>query len=379
VIDGVPALSLDVAWDRGGGYGLREPGAEEGERTNGMGISANDSAPSSDPDPRDAKNVRRRWIAVLKAALGVLVVWAVGRHVVRTWYDLHSQGREVRIDVAWMGVALVLYIAGLSAFGVFFWRIMKVSPTPVAMAPALRAYLISHLGKYVPGKAMVVLMRVGLVVPYGARPATAAFATLYETLVMMSAGGLLAAAGFAVRRLPPLPIALGAGFVVPAPLVALSLSLGLGFLLLTWPRVFPRLSAWISVPFPGVGPDALPRISLALLAFGLFCSWAGWVLLGLSQVAVVRALSSSGLASNQWPLVVASVALATVAGFVVAILPGGFGVRELVIMTTLAPAVGVDLAVIAAIALRLDWVIGEVLIAAALWILRPPLPRRAEP
>ena len=37
-------------------------------------------------------------------------------------------------------------------------------------------------------------MRVGLATPYGARPATAAFATLYETLVMMAAGGLIAAA-----------------------------------------------------------------------------------------------------------------------------------------------------------------------------------------
>jgi len=36
-----------------------------------------------------------------------------------------------------------------------------------------RAYLIGHLGKYVPGKAMVVVLRVGLITPYGARAATA--------------------------------------------------------------------------------------------------------------------------------------------------------------------------------------------------------------
>ena len=86
-----------------------------------------------------------------------------------------------------------LYLAGLTLFGVFFDRIMKASPTPVRLGPAVRAYLISHLGKYVPGKAMVVVMRVGLVTPYGARPATAAFATLYETLVMMAAGALIVA------------------------------------------------------------------------------------------------------------------------------------------------------------------------------------------
>ena len=56
---------------------------------------------------------------------------------------------------------------------------------------------MSHLGKYVPGKAMVVIVRAGMVVPFGARASTAAIATFYETLVMMASGGLIAAAGFA--------------------------------------------------------------------------------------------------------------------------------------------------------------------------------------
>ena len=37
----------------------------------------------------------------------------------------------------------------------FYEDILKASPTPVRLFPALRAYLVSHLGKYVPGKAMV--------------------------------------------------------------------------------------------------------------------------------------------------------------------------------------------------------------------------------
>ena len=67
----------------------------------------------------------------------------------------------------------------------------------------MRAYLVSHLGKYVPGKAMVVVMRAGLSMPYGARGATAAIATFYETLVMMAAGSLMAALGFALAGASP--------------------------------------------------------------------------------------------------------------------------------------------------------------------------------
>jgi uncharacterized membrane protein YbhN (UPF0104 family) len=60
-----------------------------------------------------------------------------------------------------------------------------------------------------------------------------------------------------------------------------------------------------------------------------------------------------------------------VAGFVVAVLPGGLGVREGVLMYALAPALGEDLAVVAALALRLVWVAAELLAAAVLLPLGP--------
>jgi hypothetical protein len=289
----------------------------------------------------------------------------------RTWADLGSQRRSLHIDATWIAASVVLYLLGLCLCGVFFWWILRKSATPIGLGPALRAYLISHLGKYVPGKAMVVVMRVGLVVPYGARPATAAFATLYETLVMMAAGGVIAAAGFALRPVEPLGLKLGSGLALQLAPVWLSLLLGVGFVGLTLPAVFPRLLGWVRLPFPSIGPDAMPRFSGTLLVIGLILSWAGWVLLGLSQVAVVRAIDPAGVALAHWPLVVASVALATVAGFAVAVLPGGLGVRELLIMSTLAPAVGADNAVVGALVLRLAWVLGEIVASGLLWVYRP--------
>jgi uncharacterized membrane protein YbhN (UPF0104 family) len=130
----------------------------------------------------------------------------------------------------------------------------------------------------------------------------------------------------------------------------------------------------MSMPFPGVGPEALPRITRRLLGEGLLWSMAGWTLLGLSQVAVVRALSPTGVAPGHWPAVIGGVALATVAGFVVAVMPGGLGVREWVLMPALTPTLGPDMAVVAALALRLTWVLGELIAAGALSLLRPPLP-----
>ena len=220
--------------------------------------------------------------------------------------------------------------------------------------------MISHLGKYVPGKAMVVILRVGLVVPHGASPATAGFATFYETFAMMAAGAILATLGFAV----------GAGSTQYVPLLV-SAGLAAAFLFVTQPSVFPRLSKLATLPFPNVGPDALPRFSYRLLAAALLWSALGWLLLGFSQIALIQAVSSGRLPIGAWPVVIASVALATVAGFAVAILPAGLGIREGVLMTTLGPTIGDETAMIAALALRLVWVAAEVLVGGVLWVLKP--------
>jgi uncharacterized membrane protein YbhN (UPF0104 family) len=327
----------------------------------------------------------KRWtIAGLKSAVALLVLWAVGRLVIRTWNDLRDQRLSLQFEPVWLVGAGILYLAGLSAYARFYERILSSSTTPIRFLPAWRAYVVSHLGKYVPGKAMVVVVRTGMVVPYGGSAATAAIATFYETLVMMAAGGLVAAAGFAraagsdrvefalplwgLVKLPGYQVASVAG-----------LGLGLGFLFLVVPPIFGRLAGLLSISIPGVGPDALPRLTSRLLGQGMLWSVGGWVLLGLSQLLVVRAFDPAGAASlialGLVPVVIASVALATVSGFLVAVLPGGLGVREGVLMSALTPALGSDRAVVAALVLRLVWVVAELVAAAVLLpLFRRPLP-----
>jgi len=325
---------------------------------------------------------RQATIRAVKWAVALLVLWAVGRHVYRTWNDLRAQSRPLRLEAGWLIGSGLLYLGGLTAYGLFYERILRSSPTPVQPGPALRAYLVSHLGKYVPGKAMVVVVRAGMLVPFGARASTAAIATFYETLVMMAAGGLIAAVGFAPANWShSIPISVSGWGSLELPLYRLAgwvgLGLGLAFLGTVVPPVFGRLAGLVSLPIPGVGPEAMPHITWRLLAQGLFWSAGGWVLLGLSQLAVVRAIDPAGatnlIARGLAPVVIASVALATVAGFVVAVLPGGLGVREGVLMSTLAPALGSDQAVIASLLLRLVWVAAELAAAAILfpWFRRP--------
>jgi uncharacterized membrane protein YbhN (UPF0104 family) len=326
---------------------------------------------------------RPRWqrltIKTVKWTVTLVVLWAVARHVLRTWTDLRDQSRSLHFESSWLIVSGLLYLAGLVACGRFFERILRSSPTPIRLFPALRAYLVSHLGKYVPGKAMVVVVRAAMVVPFGARASTAAIATFYETLVMMASGGLVAAAGFATAAgssrtadLHAIKLTLPHWGPVTLPLYRLGawsgLGLGLAFVFLAVPPVFSRLAGLVSLPIPGVGPEVMPRFTSRLLAQGLLWTSCCWILLGLSQLAIMRSFDPAGtdasIVFSLVPVVIASVALATVAGFVVAVLPGGLGVREGVLMSALAPAIGSDQAVIASLLLRLVWVAAELLAAA---------------
>ena len=348
---------------------------------------------------------------VIKGVLTLVVLVFVARHVAATRRDLLQRGTSLRFDPAWLSASVGLYLLGLLAFGAYFWRVLASSESPVGFYPAVRAYLVSHLAKYVPGKAMVVVVRCGLAADGGARPATAAFATLYETLAMMAAGGLLAALGFWSwagsdgRGVPGVqglrnssgvmsfwePTALSVSIPSPWPISSpwvdkveievpfawLALLAGLGLLVVVWPRVFPRLAGLVRVPFPSVGRDALPRFSVRLLVEGLAWATLGWVLLGLGQVAVVAGVSPPGmiLGPKLWPIVASSVAFATVVGFAVPISPGGLGVREWVLWTALGATLDRDSAVVVALVLRLVWVVGEVGVAVAL-LLIPPRSRR---
>ena len=344
----------------------------------------------NEPPATDRPTWSRTTKRVAKLALTAMVLFFVARQVLQARRDLLARGLTWGVDWHWLALAVGLYVLGLAALGVYFWRVLASSPTPVGFYPAVRAYLISHLAKYVPGKAMVVVVRSALVVPAGARPATAAFATLYETLAMMAAGGLLAAAGFASLRGadPPGPsVALpGLGdrsVSVEVVLAGVSLLAGIGFLVLVWPSVFPRLAGLIRRPLRGVGADALPRLGGLLLLEGLAWAALGWTLLGLSQVAVIAALTQVGsdedirfnIPPAGWPAVVASVALATVAGFAVPVAPGGLGVREWVLWTALGSTLDRDWAVVAALVLRMVWIGGEVGVAGVLYLI-PPRARR---
>ncbi len=326
------------------------------------------------PPPSSPVGWRKTVLRALKGVVAVLVFAFVSRHVIRTWQDLGRSEAALAFRPAWLVLSGLAYLTGLSFCGAFYRDVLGRSPTPIARFPAQRAYLVSHLGKYVPGKAVVVVMRAAFSKPYGVRASTSAVATFYETLVMMTSGAAIAAVLFAAGGdSPVIPLSrpvLGVMEIRAFMLFAIiAAGLAGALLLVVSPRVFRKASGMLLRRIPGVGSDALPEFDAALLIRGLVLTGVSWLLLGMSQVAAAKGLAGSGtveIGVSSIPVATASVALATVAGFVVAVAPGGLGVREGILMYALGPAFGPALAAASALALRLTWVAAEVLASLVL-------------
>lgn len=300
----------------------------------------------------------RRWLTTaVKLMIVAIVVWCIRRTIVDAWQQLSEH--RWQFDFWWLAASGCFYLLGTLLCGIF-WRLTLLAlGQRVSLSQALRAYFIGHLGKYVPGKAMVVILRAGLVRGPGVDAALAAVSVFFETLTMMAVGAFLSAAVIAVWFR-------GQTLWFWAAIAMMLLS-GVP----TLPPVFKRLVRWIGVGRWNIASDEqLAGIGYRLTIAGWFLTACGWVLLGFSLWAVLRAMGFSQYDFlNQLPIYTASVSLATVVGFL-SFVPGGAGVREAALTETLRitiPQLGGAASFVAAILLRLVWLVAELFISGILY------------
>jgi uncharacterized membrane protein YbhN (UPF0104 family) len=339
--------------------------------------------------------MRQRWKQlgpVLKVVLTAAILVAVGRQFAR---DLQRPDLWQRpIHLGWLVLAGLLYPFGLALSALYWGRLLRAFGERPSTAGMLRAYYIAQLGKYLPGKAWALAMRVGLARADGVRLGAAALTSTYEVLATMAAGVLLAAVLFAL--LGPAHTAdidwaaLRRLFLLQAPekpvldrkvLALLALGLLVPFIVVIAPPVFNRLMHRLARPFRKDDSAPLPRLRWPALLQGLTLPAVGWLLLGASLLAVFHAIMPDPPAWT-WRhlgLYTAYLTTAYVAGFVIVLVPGGLGVREffltLFLVPELAQRAGGDegearaFAVLAVLLLRLVWTVAELLTAGALYLL----------
>ena len=309
--------------------------------------------------PDQSPTRRRHWpIVAIKLLIVVLVVWFIRRTIVDAWRELESH--PLQVDYGWLAAAGGFYLLGTFFCGVFWHRILRAMGQEVGFWKALRAFYVGHLGKYVPGKAMVVVLRAGMIRGSGVDAPLAVVSVFLETLTMMAVGALMAAGivAFWFRGQPLL-------FWASLGMMAVA-----GFP--TLPPVFRALVRIVNLG--RLSPAQLGKLNglgYGTVVLGWILNVIGWAILGLSYWAVLRALG----VDDQNPLdrlhlYTAAVSLATVVGFI-SMVPSGAVVREAALTQAtklMMPGVGDSIALVAAVVLRLVWLAAELVVLGVLSI-----------
>jgi uncharacterized membrane protein YbhN (UPF0104 family) len=259
-------------------------------------------------------------------------------------------------NLRWDRIALasLLYAIGLVPPSFLLRRALVSLGQQPRLSTAIMAQLIGHVGKYVPGKAMVVVLRAGVLSRDHVRPLPATISIFLETFLMMAVGA--AVAGLVVLWLP-----------VPFWITLTAVCVALLASLPTLPPILKRIVAR-SMKMSRAEVDS--QIGMGLFAAGWGWSVLSWVFIGASFATLITAIPTS-TALPPWvelyPLATAAISLAMVIGFA-SLLPGGAGVRELVLTTVLGVSIGSAHGLLAAIAARLMFMIVEAILAGGSWL-----------
>jgi hypothetical protein len=250
---------------------------------------------------------------------------------------------------------------------VFWYFALRRLGQDAGFGEAIRAYYVGHLGKYVPGKAMVVVLRTGMIAGNRVHAGIAAASVFLETLTWLAVGSFWAAAYLAISL-----------SLLRGQHLAFWGAIGLMVLagLPTFPPVFKRLArlAGIGRSDPVVA-EKVNRLDYRVLLLGWLGMGIGWTIMGLSYWATLRGMGVPGAdVLQELPRFTASVALATVMGFMVLLVPGGLVVREAALVGLILPyltdvVAEPELVAWISVALfRVVSVVSEVLISGILYV-----------
>lgn len=338
-------------------------------------------------------------VGLVRWGLFLLVLWYVATQA-RTLWDAN---REIDVRIDWKYLVAAGLISQLSWLpSTWFWQrlIELLGEKKCQRYPLIRAYFCGSLGKYVPGKAAVILIRSALIRKHGVSFVRASIASMVEAGAVMLVGCVVTVV-FAATVIPSDSLPKWFSEIVPRESTSWSsLLIAVVVLVLAMPVVAVPAN-WIFVKIARIverrarlksakenstisetsndqkSSDHEPTDSTigeltwqflvaASLMFAL--SWAGH---GLSLLLVLRSMNPDVVTVDAWIISTAAAAAGTSIGFFAIFAPGGLAVREGLIITMLAPSMGGPIAVAGAGLYRLASLAAECLAALVLYLIAP--------
>jgi glycosyltransferase 2 family protein len=289
--------------------------------------------------------VRSGWVRVAQALAGLAIVVFAMRALVRNWDQLRSQPLEWQIRPGWLVLSLALTWL-MYALLILGWRSMLSGwGQRLDGWSAARIWILSSLGKYVPGKVWAVAGMALLAQRAGVAPwAATGSAVVMQVLAIGTGAAVAGLAGAhnieAAQR--------GTGAVLMLLVAGAIISVGL----LLWP---PFLRRVLRLAAPQAVGERQP--TGRGIVVGIATNIVAWLGYGLALWLLGRGLlPTSGLGLR---LAIAVFTASYLAGFLALFAPGGIGVREGLFILMLQKPLGVGAATSLALASRLLLTVAE--------------------
>ncbi|GAA1405546.1 lysylphosphatidylglycerol synthase domain-containing protein [Oerskovia paurometabola] len=297
--------------------------------------------------PPTTKSSRGALLAVARVVLLVVVIAAAGFTLWRYWDDVSVTVQAM----SWTSlVPATLLVAVGIACGTLSWQVLVDDlGKPIGARRGSQIFLVGQLGKYLPGSVWAYVLQLEL-----GRRAGLARARVFAATVFSLAVAVVAALVAGALALPELMqedpslgwmrwlyllLPVGLACLHPKILTALAT---FGFRVLRRPRP----------PHPVRLRTVLHSLAWALGSYTCYGVHL-WLLAGTPDGAGLRPLA----------LCIGAMGIAMVSGLFAFVLPSGAGIRELVIVTALAPMVGTGPAVAAAAVSRVIFTLADLAMA----------------
>lgn len=293
--------------------------------------------------------MRRAWWRWIQAVGGILVVFFVARYLARNWDEVRRASLDLTFRPGWVMASLLLVLATYAIL-IESWRRMLAGWGPLlGWWESARVWVISSMGKYIPGKVWAIAGMALLAQRRGVPPWAATASAILLQVVSIATGtlivGLTGIAALEARH--------------PGATVALWLLLAgsvAGLALVLSPTVSGRLLRLIS---PAGAERLIP--SAAAVGFGIAANAMAWVTYGVALWMLARGvLPGASLGPVE---AVGAFAASYIAGYLFLLAPGGLGVRESVFVIMLEPRIGLANALALAAVSRLGMTAADVLAA----------------
>jgi hypothetical protein len=293
--------------------------------------------------------MRERWWRLVQWAGGLLVLVFVARFLIRHWATIRAEPVAWQLSPGWILASLATVLATYVLLTESWRRMLQGWGPRLGWLDAARIWVLSSMGKYLPGKVWAVAGMAVMAQRRGVPAWSATASAILLQVVSIGTGAMLVG----VTGMTSLEAHRPGSRVA---LVAIVVGSVAALLAVSWAPLARRLLARL-----GVAPDKRLTPRAPALGFGIAANLAAWILYGTALWFLARGI----LPAAELSLLEAIGAFAGsyIAGLLFLLAPGGLGVREGVFMWMLQDRLGPANALALAAVSRLGMTVADVLAA----------------